>query len=731
MFPALARLATTRPRRVLIATMIFFVVAGALGGPVTGLLNADNDSFSDTSSASTRAIERIEAASGVDASPTLIALVDTDRTEALDAIRAVFDDEPAVAQVVGGPDAGPAFVSRDGTQTYLAAVYAADADPDATTEHLREGLEAIGGVLVGGSGPAYQEMNEQVESDLVRAELIAFPLLFIVSLLVFRSAVSALLPLLVGGLTIVGSLLVVRGVNEMVDISVFALNLITGLGLGLAIDYSLFMVSRFREELERVGPGVEAVRRTVATAGRTVAFSAATVAGAGLALLVFPLRFLYSMGVGVTIVALMAAAVSLLVLPALFMVLQHRVNALAPRRWRLAQQAEARAETTGFWYRWSTFVMRYRVGTAVGGTVVLLALGAPFLGVKFTGVDASVLPESASARMVDNTLRSDFDGAEIAPLVIAVDAPASDETELADYAERLAALDAVSSVAAPRSLDATTWQVDVVPQFGMLDDRTLDLVDTVRAVEAPGAALVGGASADQVDQLDSIAASIPLALAILAALTFVTLFMMTGSVVLPIKALIMNVLTISATFGLLVLIFQDGRFEGLLGYTSQGALESSQPVFLFAVVFGLSTDYAVFLLTRIKEARDAGAGEREAVALGLQRTGRIVTAAALLFAIALGAFATSEIIFIKELGIGTAAAVLIDATLVRAFLVPSLMAMLGSANWWAPAPLRRFHDRFGISESGGEDVGAPASGPRHRGPVSRSGGRNSHRASRT
>jgi len=699
MFTALARLATTRPRRVLIATVAFFIVSGVVGGPVAGLLNADNDSFSDTNSASAQAIERIEEASGVDASPALIALIDTEQPGALKAVRAALAAEPAVAQAIGGPEAGPAFVSSDGTRTYVAAIYSADADSDATTEHLRESLSRIDGVLVGGSGPAFQEVNEQVESDLIRAELIAFPLLFIVSLLVFRSAVSALLPLLVGGLTIVGSLLVLRGINEVLDISVFALNLITGLGLGLAIDYSLFMVSRFREELERVGPGVEAVRRTVATAGRTVAFSAVTVAGAGVALLVFPLRFLYSMGVGVTLVALMAAAVSLLVLPALFMVLQHRVNALAPRRWRLAQQAEARAETRGFWYRLSNFVMRYRVGTAVAGTVVLLALGAPFLGVKFTGVDASVLPESASARMVDNTIRADFDGADVAPLVIAVDAPADSEPAMTAYADQLAALEDVARVAPPRPLNATTWQVDVVPEYPALDDRTLDLVEAVRAVQAPGTALVGGPSADQVDQIDSIAANIPLALAILAILTFAALFMMTGSVVLPIKALIMNVLTISATFGLLVLIFQDGRFEGLLGYTSQRALESTQPVFLFAVVFGLSTDYAVFLLTRIKEARDAGAGEREAVALGLQRTGRIVTAAAVLFAIALGAFATSEIIFIKELGIGTAAAVLIDATIVRAFLVPSLMAMLGRANWWAPAPMRRFHDRFGLSES--------------------------------
>ena len=232
-----------------------------------------------------------------------------------------------------------------------------------------------------------------------------------------------------------------------------------------------------------------------------------------------------------------------------------------------------------------------------------------------------------------------------------------------------------------------------------LDERTLDLVGDVRDQDAPGPALVGGSSAEQVDQVAAITATIPLALLILAALTLVTLFLLTGSLVLPIKALVMNVLTIGATFGVLVLIFQEGRLEGPLGYTSQGALESSQPVFLFAVVFGLSTDYAVFLLTRIKEARDAGAGERESVALGLRRTGRIVIAAALLFAIALGAFATSQIIFIKELGIGTALEVLIDATIVRAMLVPSLMALLGRWNWWAPGPLRRLHDRFGLSEA--------------------------------
>ncbi len=698
MFTALTRLATTRPRRVLGVTALFFVLAGIVGGPVAGLLNTDNDSFSDTSAASAEAIRQVEKASGQKASPDVIVLVDTADTSAIADARAVLDAEPAVATVVGGPEAGPQFVSKDGSQTYLAAIYRSGVDADTTTEHLRERLDRVDGVAVGGSGPAYQEVNEQVESDLITAELIAFPLLFVVSLWVFRSAVAALLPLLVGGLTIVTSMLVIRGINEFLDISIFALNLITGLGLGLAIDYSLFLVSRYREELDRVGPGAEAIRRTVATAGRTVAFSALTVAGAGLALLVFPLRFLYSMGIGVTVVALAAAAVSLIVLPALFAVLEHRVNALAPKRWQRAREAETAAEANGFWYRLSAFVMRFPVGVAVAGTVILLAFGAPFLGVKFTGVDAGVLPEGSPAKTVDQTLRGDFVGAESTPLVVAVTAPESAASALADYATELGTLPGAADVSQPRFLGSDTWQVDVVPTDGTLDERTLDLVTEIRDVDAPGATLVGGASAEQVDQVASIRANVLPALAILAILTIVTLFMLTGSVILPIKALIMNVLTISATFGILVLIFQDGRFEGLLDYTSQGALESSQPVFLFAVVFGLSTDYAVFLLTRIKEARDNGAGEREAVAIGLQRTGRIVTAAAVLFAIALGSFATSQIIFIKELGVGTALAVLIDATIVRAMLVPSLMALLGRRNWWAPAPLRRFHDRFGISE---------------------------------
>ncbi|GAA1742298.1 MMPL family transporter [Aeromicrobium alkaliterrae] len=698
MIDALSRLVTARPWRLLAVTGVFVVVAAVVGGPVTGLLNSDTDSFSDTSSDSSLALDRVAEASGLDATPSVVALVDTDDTDAQAALLEVLDRDEAVGQVAGGPEAGPPFVSDDGERTFYAVTYAAEADGDLATEHLRDELARIDGVTVGGAAVAFQQVNDQVEHDLVTAELLAFPLLFVAALLVFRSAVAALLPLLVGGLTIIASMLVLRGVNEGLEMSVFALNLITGLGLGLAIDYSLFMVSRFREELVRVGPGAEAVRRTVATAGRTVFYSAVTIAGAGLSLLVFPLRFLYSMGVGVVLVALMAAAVSLVVLPAIFAVLQLRVNALAPERWKRAGEAEADPDHRGFWYRLSQFVMRFRVATAVVATVVLLGIGAPFLNVSFTGVDSSVLPESASARVVDDTLRTEFTDADSSPVLVALTAGEGDGAQVASWARQLEGLDGVAAVVPPRYLGDDLWQLDVLTTGAPLDQETKALVDDVRALDAPGEVLVGGTAADHVDQLATIADRIPLALLILGVLTFVTLFLMTGSVVLPVKALLMNLLTVSATFGLLVMIFQWGHLESLLGFTSVGALNSTQPVLIFALVFGLSTDYAVFLLTRIKEARDAGASDREAVALGLQRTGRIVTAAAVLFAIALGAFATSEVVFIKQLGIGVAAAVLIDATIVRAFLVPSLMAMLGRANWWAPKPLRRLHDKIGLHE---------------------------------
>ena len=693
-----------RRRRVLWASLVVVLAAGFFGGPVFGLLDSGDD-FDDPQAEAVLASRDVQRASGASASPDLVALVrlgaPADSAEAQGRLARVVAAlrDPGIARVARYEPGGDRnLVSEDGRSSYVAATFASDAG--GVLERVQPKLERVPGVTVGGGELAQEQVGEQVSEDIARAELLAFPILFLLSLFVFRGVIAALLPLAVGGATIMISFLAMRFVNGAIEpMSIYALNLITGLGLGLAIDYSLFMVSRFREELERGLDTAAALRVTMNTAGRTVLFSSVTVAAALAALLVFPLRFLYSMGVGGTICALAAALVSLTLLPAILAALGPRVNALSPKRWQAALHREASDVRGGFWYRLSQTVMRRPVPFAAGATALLIALGLPFLGIKFTGVDATVLPRDHSARVVQDALATEFPPNRTSPVYVAARGDAGDRAAIARYARELGALPGVVGEPQVQPVDGL-YRIDLVARGPALGEQAKELVRDVRAVDAPVPVRVGGQTAGFLDQQKALSDSLPLGLGILAATTLVILFLMTGSVILPIKALVMNVLTLSAAFGLLVLIFQDGNLEGLLGFTSQGALESSQPVLLFAVAFGLSTDYGVFLLTRIKEAHDAGAPNEEAVALGLERTGRIVTFAALLFMIAIGAFATSEIIFIKQLGVGTALAVLIDATIVRALLVPSLMRLLGDRNWWAPRPLARLHRRIGLSESG-------------------------------
>ncbi len=708
MLDAVARFVHCRARWVLVAAFVFIAVAGAVGGPVAGILT-DDDDFADAASEAVLAQERITAATGASASPDIIALVrlgapaDTRAAQAkLGRVVAVLRADPAVADVGAyRPGRGPReLVSRDGRSTYAVARFKAGQASGDAALRIQERLSAEPGVTVGGAELGGEQVGTQVSEDLARAETLAFPILFLLSLWVFRGVVAALLPLAVGMATILTTFLLVRLVNaEVTGLSVFALNLIIGLGLGLAIDYSLFVVSRFREELERRGGDrLGALRATMATAGRTVVFSSVTVAAALASLLVFPQRFLYSMGIGGALVALVAAVVSLTLLPALLAALGPRINALSPKRWRLAAHRDATQVRAGFWYRLSTAVLRRPGRIAAATALLLVVLGLPFSRVEFTGVDASVLPTTQSARVVDDALREEFSSDTSSPVYLAVTAPAGARERVEAYAERLGELPGAASVAPVAEPEGGVWRIDVFPRGPALGEPAKELARDIRKVPAPFDVLVGGQTADFLDQQTSLAEHLPVALIILAGTTLIILFLMTGSLVLPLKTLVMNLLTLSAAFGLLVLVFQDGRLEGLLDFSSQGALESTQPILLFAIAFGLSTDYGVFLLTRIKEARDAGADDQEAVALGLERTGRIVTAAAVLFCIAIGAFATSEIIFIKEVGVGTALAVLIDATLVRALLVPSLMGLLGRWNWWAPRPLARLHRRFGMGE---------------------------------
>ena len=698
----LDRLATfIHPHRrlVVIGAVVFFLAAGAIGGSVADRL--DPYGADDPETESVIADERLEDA-GYRAGGVVVLVEGVDVASAagrerVKEVQAELAADPDVAEVASFLETGDrAFAARDGDATYLSASLKPTEDDEMQEagERIVETFAGSDDVTVGGSAVAQAQVNEQVEEDLRTAELYAFPLLFLLSLLFFRSLVAAMLPLLVGGLAIVGTFLMLRMASEVTSVSIFALNLVTGLGLGLAIDYSLFIVSRYREELARSGPGLEALRRTMATAGRTVLFSSLTVAGAMAALMVFPQRFLYSMGIGGSLVALIAAAIALIVLPAILALLGERVNSLAPRFLHRRAAVETRPMTSGFWYRLSRIVMRFPARIAVASAAFLIALGIPFLQIEFTSVDAQVLPESASARQVDDVLRADFPPFRDSPVVLAVSGGAGEAKQAAAEAAELPGAAAVSE---PRALEGDMSVVEVVSSEAPLTEQSQDLVAEARALDRD--VLVTGFTADYVDLQDSLVEHLPLVLAIVAVVTFVVLFLFTGSVILPLKQILMNFLGLSAVFGLMVLIFQDGRFEGLLDYTSQGGLEATQPLLLFAVVFGLSTDYGVFLLSRIKEARDSGASDSEAVAIGLERTGRIVTAAAVLFSIAIGAFVTSEVIFIKEVGLGTALAVLIDATIVRALLVPSLMELLGKWNWWAPRPLRRLHERFGLSEA--------------------------------
>ncbi len=704
MFDALSRLADGNARRIGFLAIAFFLLAGALGGSVAKRL--DPYGADDPATETVKAKEELRAA-GLRV-PAVIAVV-KNAPVAKPATRARVEGlerqlrrRGDVQSVTGYYDThSPAFVSHDRDSTYFAVALKPTEDKrwQEAGGDIAGSLSAHPGVVVGGAAVAQEQVNKQVEKDLRMAEIIAFPLLFLLSLLFFRSLVAAMLPLMIGGLAIVGTFLILRIASELGSISIFALNLTTALGLGLAIDYSLFIISRYREEIAKDGPGLAAMRRVLATSGRTVFFSSLTVAAALASLLVFPQRFLYSMGLGGSLVALFAALISLTVLPAVLTLLGTRVNALSPRFLQRRAEADARPDARGFWYRLSRFVMRRPIPVATLSALLLIAMGLPFLGIRFNTVDSTVLPKQASARQAYDTLSAEFPPYHETPIWI--DLEGGGPKAAAQMASRVRRVEGVAEVAPPQPLKGSVTAIQAVSANPFVSDASRETVGRIRDLPTPPGATVqvGGATADFIDFQGSLGRHLPIALAIIVIATLTILFLMTGSVILPIKSLIMNFLNLSAVFGLLVMIFQDGRFQGLLSYTSPGAIEQTMPILLFAVAFGLSTDYAVFLLSRIKEARDNGASDSECVAIGLERTGRIVTAAAMLFAVAMFAFATSQIIFIKENGVGTALAVLIDASIIRALLVPSLMALLGKWNWWAPAPLRRLHDRFGISES--------------------------------
>jgi RND superfamily putative drug exporter len=736
MLERLGRFLLRRRWAVLAATLVAVVVAGVVGG--SAITRLKSGGFDDPAAESTRAAEVLRDRFGT-GDPNLVLLVtakggdvdDPAVAAAGEAITRRLAAEPDLAQVLSywAADA-PALKSADGAQALvLGRITGDEEDLDARAATLTDAYardDADLRVQVGGQAQVFREVGEQVEADLARAEAIAVPITLLLLVLVFASAVAGILPLAVGGFAIVGTLLVLRVLAQVTDVSIYALNLTTALGLGLAIDYSLFIVSRYREELRAGRDPGDALIVTMRTAGRTVLFSAATVAVSLLALLVFPLYFLRSFGyAGIAVVAL-AAVGALVVLPALLAVLGRRVDRFGLP---IGRRASAREPGTGFWHRIATWVMRRPVPIALAVVAFLVLLGTPFLGVRFGLPDDRVLPASAEGRQVADAIRDNFATDESSALSVVAPGIGDPRAHLADidgYAAALSRLDGVERVDAltgaytdgarlqgplPAPADAAiapearrfaaadgTW-LSVVPSVEPFSEAGEELVAAVRDLPAPLGAQVTGPSAQLVDTKASLFGLLPVAGAIIALVTFVLLFLMTGSVVIPAKALVLNLLSLTAVYGAMVWVFQDGNLAGVLGFTPTGTIDTSMPVLLFCIAFGLSMDYEVFLLSRIKEEHDRTGDTVAAVAVGLERTGRIVTTAAALLAIVFVAFATSEVTFLKLFGIGTALAILVDATLIRALLVPAFMRLAGRANWWAPAPLRRLHARVGLAET--------------------------------
>jgi putative drug exporter of the RND superfamily len=561
---------------------------------------------------------------------------------------------------------------------------------DRAVEQVGRRLRAVDAsrVLVGGDATAREEFQDRAREDLERGETLALPVMLVLLFLVFRGLVAALTPLLVAVVAVAGALLILLGVSHVADISAYSVNVVTMLGLGLAVDYSLLVISRFREER---AAGLElpaAIERTLATAGRTVAFSGLTVAAALCGLLAFAEPFLRSLawgGIGVVLVA-MVAAVTLV--PALLGLWGRRIR---PGR--------AGAGDRGLFFRLSRVVQRAAPAIVVLVAALLVLLAVPFRHARLENSGLESLPRSSASRQLFETVDARFPGGGTDPVVVVVES-VPDSPLVADYLRRVGELPGVVRVERRPGTPPQLAVLDVVPQGTSEGPEATRLVQRIRALERPVAAGVTGPAAFLVDYRDSLAGRLPSALGLIGLATFALLFLMTGSVVVPVKAIVMNVLSLGASFGALVWVFQEGHLSGLLGFDPPGMVDITVPVLIFVFAFGLSMDYEVFLLSRIKEAWDQTGDNDRAVALGLQRTGRIVTSAAALIVIVFLGFAAGELLTIKEVGLGMAIAVVLDATVVRMLLVPATMKLMGRWNWWAPPALRRLHDRFGLLEQG-------------------------------
>lgn len=743
MLNGIARLAIAAPRRIIVVSLLVMIGTAVFGIPVINTLSAGG--MRDPAAESSQVSALLAQKFGQGDMDMLITVSSDDGAQGSQATAVGTDlvrrlqNSPHVEQVLSPwtvpPAAARPFISDDGkTGLIVAGISGGETNAQNNAKHLSDELvHDREGVTVrdGGEATVYWQVNAQTQEDLLFVQSVAMPLSFLVLVWVFGGLVAAALPVAVGGFAILGSMASLHAVSLFANVSIFALNLSVALGMALAIDYTLLILSRFRDELAEGHSRDAALIRTMATAGRTVLFSAMTVALSMVTMVLFPEYFLKSFAYAGVAVVVFASAAVIIVTPAAIVLLGTRLDSLDVRR--LVRRILGRSEpqpapvNQRFWYRWTKWVMRRALPVGVAVIAFLLLLGAPFLSVRWGFPDDRVLPTSASARQVGDQLRDNFPGQGIPDVTVVLpDAEGLSSTALDEYAAALSRVPDVSSVSspdatfiagrpvgpssAPAAIKDGSAFLTASSTAPLFSDASARQLKRLHAVPTPAGkpVQVGGVAQSNFDSVHAITARLPLVLGIIAGIMLVLVFLLTGSAWLPVKAVLMNILSLTAAFGALVWVFQEGHLSAL-GTAVTGTLEVDLPVLLFCIAFGLSMDYEVFLISRIREywlLSDGGpSANDESVALGVARTGRVVTAAALIMAISFAALMAAQVSFMRMFGLGLTLAVLVDATLVRMLLVPAFMHVLGRVNWWAPKQLARLHERLGLSQAAGRARG--------------------------
>jgi RND superfamily putative drug exporter len=695
MFIKLGSLIVNRKKLIFSVFIVAILSAGVIGSSVFGKL--DSGGYNDPKSDSSKAFEYLTDVFKVK-DPAVVLVVETKEglsepgvVAAATKLETSLKSEPGVGSTLSYWSAGgaPSLKSSDSKSAFL-FVYSEDVEWDTVQSLGKRIQEKYDGkfenftIYASGTGVFAHAVNTKIADDLKLSEGISIPLTFILLVFVFGGLVASAMPLLVGVSAILGSFLIIYLLTLFTGVSVFALNLITGLGLGLGIDYSLLMVNRFREELHAGKSIDEAVKRTVATAGKTVFYSGLTIVITLAALMLFPLMFLKSFGYAGVTVVIMAVLGSLVALPALLAILGKRIDKAVVRKAALTPRED------GGWARTARFVMAKPISVVTLSLVLLGVLAAPITNIVFSQVDSRVLPANNPAAYAAKLITERFPGQEGNPIEIIIPGGATKIAQITQYVSSIAQVDGVVRVGEPQIL-GNDVRVIAIHQMGPRTPEAESLIKQIRLINAPDQTLVGGVAADYADTQIGIAKTMPWALLWITVGVLVLLFVFTGSIILPIKAVILNILSLSATLGAITWIFVDGHLKWLVGdFTVTGSVDTGSVILVAVVAFGLSMDYELFLLSRIKEEHDAGRSNIEAVATGLQRSARIITAAAGLLAIVFASFILSGVTSIKMLGFSVAFAIILDATLVRALLVPALMRLFGERNWWAPKAMKRF-----------------------------------------